>query len=218
MKHYFFLFFAPSFIFFWILFQVLTGCISGWYTLMRRFPNQEEKTLIQLRYQSGTMGDWCGMRGILSIGVCSSGLRLGIMKFFGIFSRDIFVPWDEITIQRKVEIFETLVELSFGHPCIGRLSVNENVAYQLARSIPEKWPEPMPFKRAANRSILIGMVRKWFLMTSLSAIFFIVVPRIISVQKGVPPLWIAILFPTIFFGVHGLLSYYYQIRKSSRRQ
>ena len=41
------------------------------------------------------------MQGILKIGVCPSGLRIGIMRAFGPFSRNFFVPWEEIKVERK---------------------------------------------------------------------------------------------------------------------
>ena len=100
IKHYFPLYFVLL----WLVVMTVLNLLSGWYSLMFRCPNREEKELLKLKHQSGLMG-WVSMRGILNISVCPSGLRIGIMKILGIFCRDIFVPWEEIRIERMDVFF-----------------------------------------------------------------------------------------------------------------
>jgi len=56
------------------------------------------------------------MRSILNLDVCPSGLRVGMMRLFGVFCRDFFVPWDQISVVRKRRLFWREAKLVFGQP------------------------------------------------------------------------------------------------------
>jgi hypothetical protein len=107
---------------------------------MVRYPDHYEAPILELRRQSGTMGLGVAMGRILKIGVCQSGLRVGIMTLFGPFSRDFFVPWAEIAVVRKTYWIFGWTRLVFGN--VGRLTVSDSVANQLWRANPDGWPEP----------------------------------------------------------------------------
>lgn len=68
---------------------------------MRRFPDRpEERALLKLTQQSGSMGLGVEMRRILTLSTCSSGLRVSMNRLFGPFNRALFVPWEQIKVTR----------------------------------------------------------------------------------------------------------------------
>jgi hypothetical protein len=68
------------------------------------------------------------MRGILILSVCPTGLRVGMMRIFGPFCRDFFVPWESIAIIRKTVLFWPVAKLQFGNPVVGTLSIRAHAA------------------------------------------------------------------------------------------
>src|SRR5262245_20686935 len=86
----------------WIGVTSLLGVLSGWFTLMQQFPDRDEKPIVQLNWQSGFMGQiGVNFRNVLKIGVCPGGLRVGVLRIFGLFARDFFVPWHAISAEKK---------------------------------------------------------------------------------------------------------------------
>src|ERR1700704_783990 len=99
---YFPLFFPIFFAVVWLGVTTLLGFLSGWFALMQQYPDRDEKPLLQLNWESGMMGTiGVNMRNVLKIGVCPSGLRIGMLRVFGLFCRDFFVPWRDISVAKK---------------------------------------------------------------------------------------------------------------------
>jgi len=141
LQHYPAALFLPFFVALWLAVVVALGRLSGWPRLASRFPDRPEEPTLRLRWQSGSMGMMVNMRGVLALDVCQSGLRVGIMRLFGPFSRDFFVPWEDISIVRKVPLFWPVATLQFGRPAIGSLTVSARAADRLARAASGRWPE-----------------------------------------------------------------------------
>jgi hypothetical protein len=214
LKEYFPFAFPIFFIAMWFVITTLLGLISGWYGLMRRYPDRrEEDALLQLNGQSGRMS-LVGMRGILNIAVCPSGLRLGIMKIFGIFCRDFFVPWREITVSRRDWLLSKSATIQFGNPAEGSLTIAANVANRLAASSQNRWPETGPFPVETGTQTAQRILTQWVLITSLASAFFIIVPRIVFPNGNGPPIAVAIMFPAIVFGIGALIKYFSSKEKS----
>jgi hypothetical protein len=77
----------------WLLVFVILGFLSGWYLLMRVFPDRpHEEALAIFKGENGMVGP-VSMHGTLTLSLCPSGLRVGIMKLFGPFQKDFLVPW-----------------------------------------------------------------------------------------------------------------------------
>src|SRR5260221_5491993 len=112
----------------------MLGFFSRWYFLMQQFPDWDEKPILQLKWQSGTMRFGVRMGGILRISVCPSGLRIGMLRVFGLFCRDFFVPWARIRVARKNCLFWQLADLKFGNSKWAKLAVSAGVADQIARA------------------------------------------------------------------------------------
>jgi hypothetical protein len=202
------LLFAVFFAVLWLAVTSLLGFLSGWYSLMRKYPDQDEAPILQLKWQSGSMGLGVDMRGILNIAVCEHGLRIGMMKIFGVFCRDLFVPWDEIEVTRKQRFFLNAAELRFGNSALGKLTIPDEVADQLARAASGHWPEAGPISQQSKADVLISELKRWVFVTILAALFFTLVPRIGSPNGPFPPIWVAIGFPAVAFGFSGVYRYF----------
>jgi hypothetical protein len=137
---YLLLLFPLAFLAFWFFITTLLALLSGWFRLMKRFPDRAEDPILRLSGRSGSMGLGVGLRGVLTLSVCPSGLRVGILRIFGPFSRDFLVPWDEIAITRSK--FWSSTNFRFGNPVAGILSISQSLADQLAGAAEARWPEP----------------------------------------------------------------------------
>lgn len=139
--HYIFFIFPVFFVALWLFVTAILSVASGWYKLMSRFPDRSETPLLQLSMQSGSMGRGVNFNNILRLASCPSGLRVGVLKLFGVFARDFLVPWNEIQVRRYKWLMFELAELKFGNPEVGKLTLRASVADKLAAAYPKKWPE-----------------------------------------------------------------------------
>jgi hypothetical protein len=135
------------------------------------------------------------------------------MRIFGIFSRDFFVPWEEIRVERKDRFLQRTAELRFGNPTVGKLSIPAYTADRLARSALGRWPETGPFPEETNNRVLASIVKEWAAYTFLAALFFIIVPRLASTKGNYPPISVAILFPAVVMGIVSLFKYFDRIKR-----
>jgi hypothetical protein len=207
LNHNFPFYFPIFFVLMWLFVTTMLGFISGWYTLMQRYPDRSEVALHTFTGQSGSM-NFVGMRSILNLSVCPSGLRIGIMRIFGIFCRDFFVPWNEIDVARKDRFFWKVAKLSFGKRVVGNLSISSEVADRIARAAGSLWPEAGSFAEETSSQAASRIIKQWAVSTSFAAAFFIIAPRLV-ISKGEPgpPIIVAVLFPATVFGVAGLVQY-----------
>jgi len=202
------LYFLIAFPLFWFAVTMILSLVSGWFGLMERYPDREEIPVVTFANQSGSLG-LVSMRGILKLSVCSSGLRIGIMRIFGPFCRDFLVPWNEITVTRTDRFFWKVAKLSFGQPSIGNLKVFAELADRLARAAGSHWPEPGSFPRETGSQSFSRIATQWVAMSALAAAFFMIAPRLMTNNAAArPPIVVAILFPAIVFGIGALVQYF----------
>lgn len=193
----------------WLIGTILTGAVTGWYSLMRRFPNRDEAALLTLKSQSGSLRA-ANMRGILNLSVCPSGLRVGMMRIFGPFCRDFFVPWEEISVVRTERFFQKMAKLSFGKPeIVASLSLPAEVADRLARAAQGRWPESGSFAPEGAAEAASRLFKGWLLSTSIAAGFFTIVPRLVT-PNDAPPIAVTVLFPAIVMGIIFLAQYLFR--------
>jgi hypothetical protein len=202
-------FFPLFFLGFWLLVTTILAGLSGWFSLMTRYPNRNEIQVLKLRWQSGTMGMGVRMNGLLTLGVCPSGLRVGMFRVFGPFCRDFFVPWEEVFVDRSESwLFGKRAKINFGSA--GSLTVFANVVDRIARALPERWPEKDAPAAETRRGIFLRLTKLWLLTAGgASAFLSVVILSLPSTETG-PPLAVAILFPAIVFGLSFLLQYWSQ--------
>jgi hypothetical protein len=194
-------FFPLFFAVVWLAASTLVALLSGWFRLMARYPDRAGEPILRMRGQSGTMGLGVHMRGILTLSVCPSGLRVGMMRIFGPFCRDFFVPWENITVTRRTILFWPLARLRFGDPAVGTLSISTSLADRLARAAAGRWPEAGPFPEENRGDRFRRLLGQWALATGFAALFFTLAPMVLLPNAAHPPIPVTILFPAIVFGV-----------------
>ena len=172
---------------------------------MKAYPDRDERPVLRLSRQSGSMGLGVGMHGILTFSACPSGLRVEMMRLFGPFLRAFFVPWSEVTVARKTTFFMPVAKLKLGH--IVALSIPANVADTLARAAGRNWPESGSFPAEESRKTASRLATQWALITCFASLFFILVPLMTAPVEARPPILVAILFPAIVFGAISIVRY-----------
>jgi len=126
---------------FWLAWNTLWPWLSGWFRLTAEYPDQEDAPILRLRYQSGKMRFGTNLRGTLSLSACPLGLRVSMIRIFGPFCSPFEVPWSEIKIRREEFMFWSFAILEFGNPLVGRLTISDSTAKQLAAAAAEFWPD-----------------------------------------------------------------------------
>jgi hypothetical protein len=201
------IFFPLLFVALWLTVTTILDLLSGWFTLMTKFPDQASEPILRIRGGSGTMGLGVSMRGILTLSVCPSGLRVGMMRIFGPFCRDFFVPWEDVAVTRKTILFWPVVKLKFGNPVVGTLSIAAHAADRLARAAKGRWPETGPFPEEKRSDTFRRLLTDWAAQTCFAALFFTLVPLAVAPSGSRPPILVAVLFPAIVFGVVGIVRF-----------
>jgi hypothetical protein len=199
-----------AFVAFWVMFTTLLAFLSGWFKLVDQYPDQAEKPMLRLRWQSGTLGRGA-MRSVLTLSACPSGLRVGMSWFMGPLCRPFFVPWEHLAIVRENTLLGPIAKLQFGNPVSGTIPLPVYAANRLARAAGKRWPEagPFPEERGAYVRRILAL---WAIATSFLALFFIVVPLAVAPSGSRPPILLAILFPALFFGAGSVVRFLFEIR------
>ena len=199
---------AITFVVLWLFVSIILGLLSGWYSLMRVFPDRpQEKAVATFKRESGMVGP-VSMHGILTLSLCPSGLRVGIMKLFGPFVKDFLVPWNAISVSRKRILGWKYANLCFGE--YGKLRVSDLLADRLWRTIPQSCPERGTPVAVTRKRLLRDYFLKWLILTSAASAFFIIAPRIAVHGSGnYPPILVAILFPAITIGLVLAFQYFH---------
>lgn len=200
------LFFAAM----WLAITSLLGAISGWYGLMRRFPDRPEKPIVRLSFLYGSMRG-VHFNGILVLSVCPSGLRVGIWRIFGPFSRNFFVPWSQLHVERRNRLLWKLAVLSFGASG-PRLKILSHVGDRLAQAAGPRWPEAGVFSRetVAQAAMRIGI--QWLAVSLFASAFFVLASRV-DTGPSAPPIIVCVLFPFVAFGIFSLVRFAASIKR-----
>jgi hypothetical protein len=170
---------------FWVFLCTKMGRGSGWYRLMDRYPDRVERAALRLQMQSGKLGS-VDMANLLRLEACPSGLRLGILRMFGPFQRNIFVPWKEISVQRDRRWFGPVAVLQFGID-ESRLVVVDYLANRLARAVPGQWPEPAVLPAQPKAKAAFIALCRWIICLVAIVGFFSIGPSIAAGHYLWPP-------------------------------
>ena len=186
----------------WLAVTIILGFISGWYALATRFPDRDEPARLKLNGQSGLMGWGVSMSGILVLSACPSGLRIGIWKIFGPFSRPFFVPWAEIRAAPRQQFFQKMVRLGFGWPEGGVLSIDARAWARLVEEAGLAKGDPRVLPLETNGQLARSLILQWLIITCGAAAFYYFGSRQMGAKdENGPPLALCILFPAIVFGI-----------------
>jgi hypothetical protein len=127
----------------WIGVSSLVSYLSGWVSLAQRYRATGEASGIPVRVGVARLGrSGIGrFRNVLTVWVGAGGLRLHLLFLFGINSRDLFVPWPDISVSRGRHFFADYVEFRFrGAPDIP-LRIFGLAADQVRAAAGPHWPE-----------------------------------------------------------------------------
>ena len=160
----------------WVFMAVVIGWLTGWPRLQRTYPDRPEAPLLSLRMQSGTMARNVNINGALRLEVCPSGLRVRILRVFGLFSKPFFVPWEEISITTGQRWFWPVSELAFGAPPVGTLALRLTTAARLAAAARGRWPDPTPSEPEPKSAFALRAAIGWL-------VFIIAITLLISVIR-----------------------------------
>ncbi len=127
----------------WLLVTSLILLSCGWFRLMAAFPDRAEPPILHLRFICGRMGPAANMNGVLTVSVCPSGLRLGVLRVFGPFAKSFLVPWSQLSVMEELSMFPG-VRVQFGDPELGSLVIDSLLAAQLAGAAGANWPNVGP--------------------------------------------------------------------------
>ena len=122
----------------WLVITQVIGVMSGWYQMMAAYPDRPEAPIRRFAWQSANMGAGVSLGNILRVDVCPSGLRFGIVRLFGPFSRDFFAPWEEIAATPRRMFLVNVVELRFGGRDFPKLLIRAGLADRIAATAPGK--------------------------------------------------------------------------------
>ena len=132
-----FLGFSVFFAGLWFFIVTLIGLTSGWYGLLKRYPDSGETALKTLQYQTGRVGA-ARYNNILTLAACPGGLRVRVPKIFSPRGQNILVPWSELSTTRATLLFgiETVI-VTFGGS--GKLQIYAKTAEELAAASGGRW-------------------------------------------------------------------------------
>jgi hypothetical protein len=180
---------------FWLYVMYTLDKKSGWFLLAKRYPNKLEPAILKLRLQSGWIGSVSGS-GTFRFEACPSGLRVGKTLLFAPFSRDFFVPWNEIAVERKRKRLFKVAELRFGNG-EGDLTVPDFIANKLARAVSNRWPEPGSFPPDTYFTAFRIAFTHWLAVMAFIVGFITLVPALFSGKLGTVPLQVPEIFGTM---------------------
>lgn len=191
----------------WLLGGILTGVSSGWYRLMKCYPDQIDEPLLELVGRTGLMGGKMSLRCVLNLSLCARGLRIGMSWWFSLFCRPFFVPWADIHVTRRRMWGVNWAELHFGAPSLGRLRIEASLADRLARNADAAWPEAGPFPEERVVVSARWYLLTWAVYTVGFTAFFSLAPWLLEHDQSPPPILFEFLASAILVGI-GIFNQY----------
>lgn len=203
----------------WLFISTLLGFLSGWYGLRRRFLDNQDrgKRLASSTALTAWMGAGVHLNGgILKVEAYERGLRLCFSRICGPFHLPLFIPWDQIHVERSDKFLFRGggAILKFGEGGVfSRMGLEQDLANALWRSTGKLWPEKgLAPPRPTNFQVLGKVLRKWGLYAFVATAFFLIVPLTVSAPGHGPPITVAILFPVIVMGIMAAIEYFHKTR------
>jgi len=125
----------------WLFVSFILSHIGGWATLAKQYRLQRPFTGAKWHFQSGQMRLLAGYSRCLTAGCNTDGLYLGILFLFRFAHPPLFLPWNEISVQRKkIWLFGDYVRLELGHELQIPLWIRGSLADKLKGAAGGHWP------------------------------------------------------------------------------
>jgi hypothetical protein len=135
------LIFLVFFVAMWCLTSLLTGKLSGWAILSRRFGSTLPFPSQTWRWKSARMRWGANYKNCLTIGADPAGLYLSSLFFFTIGHPALFIPWTEISLRgRRKILFIEFVELELGREEKIPFMIRAGLADQIRSAAASGWP------------------------------------------------------------------------------
>ena len=115
--------------------------LGGWRLLAQRFRFDGMFTGTVWRWQSGAFRRIASYNGALIIGANESGIMLTTMFFFRLGHPALFIPWSEITVQERISLFGTLVDLKLGLVEQVPFTIRQELGVKLRNAAGSAWPK-----------------------------------------------------------------------------
>lgn len=199
--------FPVLFVGLWLAIGLVLGVMSGWNDLALAYPDRDDEVVRRFTGRSGAIGAGVNINGVLELTVCREGLRLAVSRLFLPFWRPIFVPWREITVERRTMLFWPMARLQFGGRAGSALTLRASLANLLARTAGGAWPEAGDFPSPDRGALLTRAVIEWVLLTGLAAAFFTLAPWAASGGRVVIPPAVTLGFPAVVLGLAVMIQY-----------
>ncbi len=119
----------------------LVSRFSGWASLGEKFRLSRPFVSRARSFQSAQLRGWAGYNNCLTIGADAEGLYLRVM-FFGanVFHPALFIPWPDVTVQRKQLLWWNYVEFRLGRELSVPFRISERLARELKDAAGNSWP------------------------------------------------------------------------------
>ncbi len=129
--------FAPSF---WLFVTWLLNRSAGWPELIRSFPRPTGKALFTLKLPWAVMGKGVTCKNVITIAAHDAGVTVEQNRLFGLFTRPVLIPWDQLTVGASGGAAPDLVRLRFGELEKAALVLPLESWEAIERHRPEKQP------------------------------------------------------------------------------
>lgn len=122
----------------WLLITTLLLKMAGWGSLSERFPDRSDETRKRFALQTGAIGPHplasVNFKLCLTMEVCEAGLRITIMKLLAPFAEPIFIPWDELAVEKRKFLGFAYYDLLFGGEGEGHMLISKRLGRRISEA------------------------------------------------------------------------------------
>lgn len=138
---------APSMIVGWFVMLAGIAIVGGWQTLARAYPSEDQVWGSEWGGQSVGLRGWCGYNGCVRVTAAEQGLRLAVMLFVRPAHPPLFLPYAEMTIERRGRLLRQARIRMNQAPNIA-IDISAKLADRIGDEIGESWPDTPSDKQA----------------------------------------------------------------------
>lgn len=112
---------------------------AGWHELIRAYGRPTQEARFEQRLRWASMGDGVSYRNVLHLSAYDNGIGLRQSRFFGLFTRPVLVPWDEVRMAPVDGAKDELILLQFGNLSKPKLLLPEECWSNVERHRRKAW-------------------------------------------------------------------------------